>query len=125
MLSAACGGMLVGGCGGGGPEEGGFDPGIAEEFIRNKALADVRSNPALEVQDPQEPSVTCEETKSGEEQRVQATLFSCEVTVVSANDEELGRQTWEAAVEVDPVTNDSVVRSSRRIKSTFAPAPSP
>ena len=121
---AAVASLLVAGCGSDTPE-GGFDPSTAEEFIRNKARADVTSNPALLVEQPKDPSVTCDQAASGESEPEETARFRCDVRIVDEGGAPLGRQTWLAEVELDSVTGDTIVRSSKRVESTITPAPSP
>ncbi len=105
--------------------EGTFDPSTAEEFIRNKARADVVTNPALLIEQPEDPTVTCEEAAPGETGEEKTARFTCDVEIVDAEGESLGRQKWIADVELDAVTGDTVVRSSKRVSSTIRGAPSP
>lgn len=121
---AALASLLVSACGSDTPE-GSFDPSTAEEFIRNKARADVVSNPALLVEQPKEPSVTCDQAAPGESTSEETARFTCDVRIVDEEDMPLGRQRWIAEVELDAVTGDSIVRSSKRVESTITPAPSP
>ena len=117
---------LVAGCGGSAEKpEGGFDPSIAEEFIRNKARADVQANTALAVEDPEAPEVTCSEGRDDPEASEEGTVFSCDVRIVAADGAPLADQSWEAEVELDPTTGDTIVRRSRRVESTIEPAPTP
>jgi hypothetical protein len=116
--------LLVAGCGSDTPE-GSFDPSTAEEFVRNKARADVSSNPALLVAQPKDPSVTCDQAAPGESESEETARFRCHVRIVDEEDAPLGRQTWIAEVEIDAATGDTIVRSSKRIESTITPAPSP
>lgn len=102
-----------------------FDPTVAEEYVRNQARADVRANPALSVQAPQSPEVSCRQrTREGgpppEEER--SALFTCDVEVPSREGETIARQSWRAKVELEPATGDTVVRSSRRVESSIQPA---
>ena len=121
---AAVASLLVAGCGSDTPE-GDFDPSTAEEFVRNKARADVSSNPALLVAQPKDPSVTCDQAAPGESTPEETARFRCDVRIVDEEDAPLGRQTWIAEVEIDAATGDTIVRSSKRIASTITPAPSP
>ena len=117
---------LATGCGSSAEKpEGGFDPSIAEDLIRNKARADVQANPILSVEDPEPPEVACSEGRADPEASEEGTVFTCDVRIVASDGSTLGRQRWEAEVEVDPATGDTVVRSSRRLESTIAPAPAP
>lgn len=118
--------LLLGGCGVGGDEaETEFDPSIPETFIRDKARADVRANPVLTVREPQDPDVQCEETdpRSDVPPPEGVTVFRCDVVVRSKSGKVLGRQRWEAAVEVDQSSRDTIVRSYRRLKTTIPRAP--
>lgn len=112
-------------CGGGSSTAGEFDAGIAEEFIRNKARADIQSNPALSVEEPQDPKVTCREESPDSTDPAEATRFQCDVRIVDAGGSKLGTESWEALVEFDPGSGDSIVRETRRLKSTIEPAPQP
>jgi hypothetical protein len=102
-----------------------FDPTVAEEYVRNKARADVRANPALSVQSPQSPEVTCRErTPEGGRppEEDETATFICDVKVLSRDDDAIARQTWRAEVEQEPATTDTVVRSSRRLETNIDPA---
>jgi hypothetical protein len=112
---------LVVGCGQAAVGE--FDSAVAEEFIQNKARAEIQNNPALAVQDPRDPEVTCRRDTKADS--ADATRFECEVRVVSSNGKELGTQLWEALVEFDSASGDSVVRETRLIDSEFEPVPRP
>lgn len=122
MAVAACLGFV--GCGSDTPE-GTFDPSTAETFILNKARADVSSNPALLVEEPGDPIVSCEQAAPGETSEEETARFTCDVEIEGEGGAPLGRQRWIAEVELDSVTGDTVVRSSRRVMSTITPAPSP
>jgi hypothetical protein len=124
IVIAAVASLLVAGCGSDTPE-GSFDPSTAEEFIRNRARADVVSNPALLIERPKDPSVTCDQAAPGESTSEETARFRCDVRIVDEEDAPLGRQTWIAEVELDSVTGDTIVRSSKRVESTITPAPSP
>ncbi len=102
-----------------------FDPRIAEEFVRNKARADIQSNPALAVQEPQDPEVECREESPESTDPAAATRFQCNVRILDPEGAKLGKQTWEALVEFDSVSGDSVVRETRRLSSSVDPAPQP
>ena len=112
---------LVVGCGQSAVGE--FDPTVAEEFIQNKARAEIQNNPALVVQEPRDPDVTCRQNK--QDDSADATRFECEVRVIGSNGEELGTQLWEALVEFDSASGDGVVRETRLIDSEFEPVPRP
>lgn len=124
VIAAAVASLLVAGCGSDTPE-GSFDPSTSEVFIRNKARADVTSNPALLVDQPKNPRVTCDQAAPGESTSEETARFICDVRIVGQEGEPLGRQSWIAEVELDAVTGDTIVRSSRRLESTITPAPSP
>lgn len=102
-----------------------FDPTVAEEYVRNKARADVRANPELSVQAPQSPDVTCRERTPEDgppPEEDETATFICDVKILSRSDRPLGRQTWRTEVELEPATTDTIVRSSRRLGSTIDPA---
>lgn len=115
---------LVAGCGEE-PSASDFEPTVAEEFVRNKARADLSANPTLVVKDPESPDVSCRErTPEGSpppEEDDEAT-FICDVEIVSGKGKPLGRQTWRTEIELEQATGDTVVRSSRRVTSTIATA---
>ncbi len=114
--------LLVPGCGGNDPAEE-FNPTVAEEFIQDKAVADVRSDPALTLKQPEEPVVMCDLDEA--EEVAEASRFLCDVTIAAEGGEQLGTQTWEAIVERDPGSSDALVRSVRRLESSIDPAPVP
>jgi hypothetical protein len=116
---------MLAGCGATASEEGDFDPAAAERFILNKARADVRANPALLVKEPEEPTVECRELQPDRSETEQEARFDCEVRIVSEDGAPLGEQNWKAEVELDELTGDTVVRSSRRTATTITPAPTP
>lgn len=123
-MIAALASALAAGCGGE-PPRSEFDPSVAEDFIRNKARADLRANPTLTVKDPRSPDVSCRErvpeNAPPPEEDDDAT-FVCDVEIVSRTGEPIGRQTWRTVVELEPATGDTIVRSSRRLDSTIATA---
>ena len=121
--TAAC--LLLAGCGATMSTEGDFDPATAETLIRNKARADVQANPALQQKDPEDPTVECRERQADEEPTEEEARFICDVMVVGEDGTPLGEQTWEAEVELDTATGDTIVRSSRRVATTITPAPTP
>ena len=112
---------LAAGCG----EEasGEFDPIVAEEFIQNKARAEIQNNPALALTEPRDPEVVCREDKKSDS--ADATRFECDVRLLDSNGKELGTQLWEALVEFDSASGDSVVRETRLIRSSVEPVPRP
>jgi hypothetical protein len=116
--------VLAAGCGAE-PTASEFDPSVAEDFVRNKARADLQANPTLVVRDPRSPNVSCTERQPAggppPEEDDDAT-FVCDVEIVSRSGEELGRQSWRTEVELEPATGDTIVRSSRRLDSTIAVA---
>ena len=104
-----------------------FDPTVAEEFIRNKARADLDANPTLQAKDPRDPIVDCSEREPEPEESQPPeedddATFLCNVRIVSEDGNLLGRQTWRTEVELEPSTGDTIVRSSRRLRSTIATA---
>lgn len=115
----------VAGCGGSSPEEGQYDPRIAEEFVKDKVIADVQANVAFDATEVEEPVVTCEQNEPVSDEPTDEGIFTCEATVDDADGKTVGRETWEVGIEVDPQTSDSVVRSSERLKSTIGEAPQP
>lgn len=117
--------MAVAGCGATQTEEGDFDPAAAERFILNKARADVRANPALQVKEPEDPTVECRELQADESETEEEARFTCEVRIVGQDGTPLGQQTWKAEVELDQLTGDTIVRSSRRTATTITPAQTP
>ncbi len=123
IAAGAC--VLFAGCGATTSDEGDFDPATAERFIRNKARADVQSNPALQQKDPEDPTVECREGQADEDPTEEEARFTCEVMVVGEDGTPLAQQTWKAEVELDTGTGDTVVRSSRRVATTITPAPTP
>ncbi len=102
-----------------------FDPSIAEDFIRNKARADVQSNPILAVEEPRDPEVECREESPDKTDPADATRFQCDVRILDADGASIGNQSWEALVELDAVSGDSVVRDTRRLSSSIEAAPQP
>jgi hypothetical protein len=124
IVIAAVASALAAGCGGE-PPASEFEPTVSEDFVRNKARADLRANPTLEVQEPQSPDVTCTEllppNAPPPEEDDDAT-FVCDVEIVTEDGKELGRQKWRTTVELEPATGDTIVRSSRRLESTIATA---
>ncbi len=79
----------------------------------------------LTVREPQDPEVRCEEVdpRSDVPPPEGVTVFRCNVVVRGKGDKVLGRQRWEAAVEFDQSSGDTVVRSYRRLKTTIPRAP--
>lgn len=121
---AAAVALLAVGCGGEQPPDTEFDSSIPEAFILNKARADVRSNAALLLEDPDDPVVSCSaEDRPGVP--ADSTAFRCDVRIVGADGTPLGRQTWEAIVELDSGSDDSVVRSTEVVESNIDSAPLP
>jgi hypothetical protein len=124
IVIAAAASALVAGCGGD-PPSSEFEPTVSEDFVRNKTLADLRANPVLAVQDPEDPEVSCDErvppNQPPPEEDDNAT-FICDVEIVGGDGETLGRQTWRTEVELEPATGDTIVRTSRRLKTTIEPA---
>lgn len=113
-------------CGGGsGPEGGDYDPGVAEEYVRDNVRADIGSDVALADQDVEDPSVDCVQEDPGGEDPTDEGIFACDVVIDNADGETLGREEWEVAVEIDPQTGDAVVRGAERLDSTITEAPSP
>lgn len=100
-----------------------FDPTVAEEFIQNKARAEIQNNPALAVEEPRDPQVTCRQDKKADS--ADATRFECDVRLIDSSGERLGTQLWEALVEFDSASGDSVVRETRLIRSSVETAPHP
>lgn len=120
---------MVVGCGGGSPdeepEEGEFDPVVAEEYVRDKARADVRSNPIVALENPEDPDVTCsEDAMPPDDIPSDAGSFTCRVQVLGDGEQTIARQTWQVVVsrETGP---DASVRSARRESSTVDRAPLP
>jgi hypothetical protein len=125
MIALAATGAVLAACGGGASTPGEFDPGIAEEFIRNMARADIQSNPALTVQEPQDPEVDCSEESPDNTDPAEATRFRCDVRIVDAGGKKLGTESWEALVVFDSTTGESIVRETKRLQSSIDPAPQP
>ena len=124
MAVAACC-AAVAGCGGSSPEGGEYDPRIAEEFVKDKVIADVQANVALAASDLGQPVVSCEQEEPTSEEPTDEGIFTCDATVDDADGKTVGRETWEIGIEIDPATSDSVVRAAERLKSTIGEAPQP
>ena len=117
--------LPLGACGGGSPQEGNFDPSIAEQFVRDKVIADVQSDLSLRTEDLEDPTVTCTEEEGGGEQPTDEGVFTCDAEVTNVDGKTLGRERWSVAVEIDPQSSDTVVRSSERLASSIGAAPEP
>ncbi len=125
MAAAFCCAAITTGCGGSTPESGEYDPRIAEEFVKDKVIADVQANVAFDATEVEPPVVSCEQEEPVGEEPTDEGIFTCEATVEDSDGKTVGRETWEVGIEVDPQTSDSVVRSSERLKSTIGEAPQP
>lgn len=120
---------MVASCGGSSsdeePDEGEFDPVVAEEYVRDKARADVRSNPLVVLENPQDPDVTCSEDSSPPDDiPSDAGSFTCEVQVLGGDDQTIARQTWQVVVS-RATGPDASVSSASRESSTVDRAPLP
>lgn len=126
---AVTGLVLLAGCGGDSetePEAGDFDPVVAEGYVRDKARADVRSNPVVAIQNPEDPVVNCREDRSPPDDVPEdAGQFTCGVTITARDGTPLGSQTWEVVLARTGGGGDTDVRSARRASSTVGRAPLP
>jgi len=124
VAAAACT-LVAGGCGASAPEGGEFDPRVPEGFVKDKVVADVRANVALDATELEEPVVDCTQQEPTGEEATDEGVFDCEATIEDPDGQTVGRQRWEIGVEIDPQTADNIVRSAERISSTIGEAPQP
>jgi hypothetical protein len=127
VAGAACCALTLAACGAGSNPlgSGEFDPRIGEEFVKDKVVADVQANVAIDATEVEEPVVTCEQRQPVGEEPTDEGIFTCKATVDDTDGKTVGHETWEIGIEIDPQTSDSVVRSAERLKSTIGEAPQP
>jgi hypothetical protein len=122
---AAAGALGLTACGGSGPEGGEFDPGVAEEYVRDNVRADIGSDVSLATKETEDPSVDCIQEDPGGEEPTDQGVFACDVVIDDAEGRTLGREEWQVSVEIDPQSGDAVVRGAERLSSTITEAPTP
>ena len=118
LSMAACGGSTA-------PEGGDYDPGVAEEFVADKVIADVQADVALATTDVEVPEVNCKQARPSGQEATDTGLFDCAATVEDRDGETVARERWDVGVEIDPQTNGGVVRSAERVSSSIGEAPEP